>query len=64
MNHKQKADQGWHQMRTLLDREMPQKHRRRAAGWWWMALLWPLLPMRPPMEALAPWTQLVSPRGP
>lgn len=34
---KNTTDKGWAAMRTLLDREMPEKRRRLA--WWWLALL-------------------------
>lgn len=33
------TDRGWTAMRTLLDREMPQKSRRRGMVWWWLLLV-------------------------
>jgi hypothetical protein len=36
------TDKGWASMRSLLDREMPEKRRRRFAWWWFCLLLLPI----------------------
>lgn len=37
LNDHRLADKGWEQMRSILDKEMPQPRKRRPFLWWWAA---------------------------